>query len=196
MVSAVPLSTGAHEGPVRTVGIAVCVPDPLAADVSDLRTEVTGPEVSSTPTHVTLLPPTEVAADTVEDILEHLHEVGRGSHPFAVRLCGTGTFQPVTDVVFLQVVEGGEQCDALQQQIRRGPLSVELRFPYHAHVTLAQNVDDDALARARAEMADVDTTFTVEDFVVYEGPSQATWSPRARITLGQGRDVSGCDADS
>ena len=60
--------------------------------------------------------------------------------PFVVTLVGTGTFRPVSDVVFVQVVDGARACDRLQEQVRTGPLERRLGFPYHPHVTVAHDV--------------------------------------------------------
>lgn len=166
-----------------TIGVAVSVPEPLASEVSEVRTALSGPEVSTIPTHVTLLPPTLVPRAAMTDIVEHLRAVGATRVPFTLRLQGTDTFRPVTDVVFLRVVEGAAHCADLQEGIRSGPLSVELRFPYHPHVTLAHDVDDEALDTAEAQMGGVDRAFPVDEFVLYLGSSAQTWSPVERIAL-------------
>ena len=48
----------------------------------------------------------------------------------------------------VSLAEGARECTFLAEDIRSGPLYAEARFPYHAHVTLAQGVSDEALDRA------------------------------------------------
>ena len=87
---------------------------------------------------------------------------GRGSRPssstwprrrpsdtaFRIRLRGTGTFRPVSPVVFVMVAEGISGCEQLAVSVRRGPLAVDLQFPYHPHVTVAHHLADGSLDRA------------------------------------------------
>ncbi|CAM5420445.1 2'-5' RNA ligase family protein [Streptomyces violaceorubidus] len=47
------------------------------------------------PTHVTLLPPTEVDGGALPAIEAHLAEVAARGRPFPMRLSGTGTFRPL-----------------------------------------------------------------------------------------------------
>ena len=59
---------------------------------------------------------------------------------FDVVLRGTGTFRPLSDVVFIQVAQGVSACEALEIELRGGPVLRELDFYYHPHVTVAHNV--------------------------------------------------------
>ena len=70
-----------------------------------------------------------------------------------MRLRGTGTFRPVSPVVFVTVAEGISQCEALADAVRRGPLETDLLFPYHPHVTVAHHLDDDVMDQAFDELA-------------------------------------------
>ncbi len=65
-----------------------------------------------------------------------------------MHLRGTGTFRPVSPVVFVTVAEGISGCEQLASSVRRGPLAADLQFPYHPHVTVAHHLDDDTLDRA------------------------------------------------
>ena len=68
--------------------------------------------------------------------------------PFDIELRGTGTFRPVSPVVFVQLARGIGGCERLEQRVRPGPLTRDLPFPYHPHVTVAHDVADEALDRA------------------------------------------------
>ena len=72
---------------------------------------------------------------------EHLAAVAAAHLPFTLHLRGTGTFRPVTQVVFVAVAAGISECELLAAAIRAAPeLHREARFPYHPHVTVAQDV--------------------------------------------------------
>ena len=58
------------------------------------------------PAHITLLPPTEVDDEAYAAFRRHCAEVAATQGPFDVVLRGTGTFRPLSDVVFIQVAQG------------------------------------------------------------------------------------------
>lgn len=182
--------TAGQAGPPRApaqgaveVGVLVLVPEPLAGRVRDLRAQVRDPRGAVIPPHVTLVPPTRIGVRVLDDVVEHLREVASARAPFDLRLRGTRTFQPVTDVVYLAVAGGGSHCDRLQSALRQGPLAVDLRFPHHPHVTLAHDVPEACLDHARASMADVDETFRVTEFVLFAHAPEAPWEVVGTFTL-------------
>lgn len=137
-----------------------------------------------TPAHITLAPPTEVDDAALPDVVEHLEEVAQHSSPFGVRIRGTGTFRPVSPVVFVGVVAGIAGCEALAKRVRSGPLHAEPSFPYHPHVTIAHGLADDLLDRAFEEQAGFDATWPVTSFTLYEHTSDSGWTPSRELTLG------------
>ena len=60
----------------------------------------------------------------------------------------------MSPVVFVTVSEGISACEQLERRVRSGDLSVETRFPYHPHVTIAHDVPEPDLDRALEELAD------------------------------------------
>lgn len=166
-----------------TIGVAIPVPEPLAAQVRQVRASVGDDAAERIPTHVTLVPPTAVAPEDLPGIGEHLASVAAGVPAFPIVLAGTGSFRPVTDVAFLRLRVGAEQCDTLQARLRTGPLVRPLEFPYHPHVTLAHNVADAALEEVSARMAGVRASFVVDRVVLYvEHPGQP-WHPVGSFPL-------------
>ena len=85
------------------IGVVVAVPEPWAQLLVDWRTKVGDPQARLVPPHVTLLPPTEVPAVDRAAVSEHLADVARAHPAFTMHLAGTGTFSPVSDVVFVTV---------------------------------------------------------------------------------------------
>ena len=64
----------------------------------------------------------------------------------------------------MTLAEGAADCADLAEEIRSGPLDHEARFPYHPHVTLAQDVDDIALDLALDIGATVKASWIVPGF--------------------------------
>jgi 2'-5' RNA ligase len=171
----VPRSSGAP--PESTVlGIVVPIPEPWAQLLVDWRAKVGDPQAGLVPPHVTLLPPTEVAAADRTLIRAHLAEVARAHPPFDMHLSGTGTFHPVSDVVFIAVARGIGNCELLANDVRRGPLARSLSFPYHPHVTVAHDVAADMLEFAYSGLADLSAEFRVEHFTEFEQTHDGTWA--------------------
>ncbi|WP_175411679.1 2'-5' RNA ligase family protein [Streptomyces sp. TRM64462] len=160
-----------------TLGVSIAVPEPYGSLLQQRRAGFGDPAAHGIPTHVTLLPPTEVDAARLPEIRAHLGRVAAAGRAFPMRLSGTGTFRPLSPVVFVQVVEGGSACSWLQERVRdaSGPLVRELQFPYHPHVTVAHGIPDAAMDRAYEELAEFEAAWTVCSFALYEQGADAVW---------------------
>lgn len=168
---------------VPTIGVAVAIPEPWATELQDYRTSVGDLTATQIPTHITLIPPTEVSFDDLPFVERHLSAVSDTIDAFRIHLRGTGTFRPVSPVVFVSVVEGISECELLAQAVRSGPLAVELGFPYHPHVTIAHHLDDGALDRAFRELADFECEFATDHFALYVHDDGAGWQPTREFAL-------------
>lgn len=164
-----------------TIGVAIAIPEPWAAQLQDYRTSVGDLTAEKIPTHITLVPPTEV--DALAEVEDHLGRQARQHDAFRIHLRGTGTFRPVSPVVFVTVVEGISQCEQLAAGCRRGPLASELEFPYHPHVTIAHHLEDALLDRAFDELAGFDCTFEVREFHLYGHDAEVGWQPDRSFAL-------------
>jgi 2'-5' RNA ligase len=158
------------------LGIVVPVPEPWAQLLVDWRSKVGDPQASLVPPHVTLLPPTEVPTADRAEIGRHLAEVARCHPPFDMHLSGTGTFSPVSDVVFVAVARGIGSCELIANDVRRGPLARSLNFPYHPHVTVAHDVPADMLELAYSGLADLSAEFRVDAFTEFEQTASGAWT--------------------
>jgi 2'-5' RNA ligase len=160
----------------HVLGVVVPVPEPWAQLLVDWRSKVGDPQASLVPPHVTLLPPTEVPVADRALITAHLAEVARCHAPFDMHLSGTGTFRPVSDVVFVAVARGIGNCELLSNDVRRGPLARSLSFPYHPHVTVAHDVPEDMLELAYSGLADLSAEFQVTTFTEFEQTPAGAWA--------------------
>lgn len=171
---------------MRTIGVAVAIPEPWASELQNYRTSVGDTMAATIPTHITLLPPTEVSEDELEKIEVHLEESAGDVPAFEVHLRGTGTFRPVSPVVFVTLVEGISQCEQLAHAVRRGPLAVDLAYPYHPHVTIAHDLADAQLDRAFDELAEFECQFAVDEFHLFVHDPEHGWTPTRYFTLPPG----------
>ncbi|MGW3495100.1 2'-5' RNA ligase family protein [Streptomyces sp. NPDC001020] len=169
-----------------TIGVSIAVPEPHGSLLQELRAGFGDAAAHGIPTHVTLLPPTEVDASGLPAIEAHLAEVAAAGRPFPMRLSGTDTFRPVSPVVFVKVVEGAEACAWLQKQVRdaSGPMACELVFPYHPHVTVAHAIDEAAMDRAYEELAGYEAAWSCTGFALYEQGADGVWRKLREFAFG------------
>jgi 2'-5' RNA ligase len=166
-----------------TLGVAISIPAPWSQELTDWRGRVGDPAAARVPPHVTLLPPTQVPAERMPAIEDHLDAVAAQFPPFEIHLSGTGTFRPVSDVVFVVVAAGIAQCERLEATVRSGPLARETRFPYHPHVTVAHDIPHDGLDRAYKGLAGFEARFPVPAFTVFEQENGGVWVIRKDFAL-------------
>lgn len=171
-------------GTDRTIGVAIAIPEPYGSELQRYRSRFGDPLADAIPTHVTLVPPTKVSAEALSDIERHLMAVAETQRPFAMRLRGTATFRPVSPVVFVALAEGISSCERLADRVRCGPLARELTFPYHPHVTVAQDLPEHVLDKAYDELDGYECAFTVHAFSLFEHGTDQVWRPQRDFALG------------
>lgn len=165
------------------VGVAVAVPDPWGAELEGWRASFGDPQAGSIPAHITLLPPTAVSDDDLDEVEAHLVRAASSAPPFEVQLRATGTFRPVSPVVFVALAAGISGCEALEARVRTGILQRPVGFPYHPHVTVAHDLTDDVLDAAFAALSTYSARFTVDSFVLYVH-GDGGWRARRTFALG------------
>ncbi|MFC1417063.1 2'-5' RNA ligase family protein [Streptacidiphilus cavernicola] len=177
------MTDAALDDPI-VIGVSVAVPEPYAGAIQDARAGYGDPLARTIPTHVTLLPPTEVGREALPGIERHLAAAAAELRPFRVLLHGSGTFRPVSPVVFLRLEAGARECRAAEAAVRSGPLARELAFPYHPHVTVAHAVAESELDRAYGELRRYRAEFTVPGFSLYRFGSDGVWRPLRAFPFG------------
>lgn len=158
-----------------TIGVTIAVPEPWRTQLHEYRS-AWDPEGARIAPHITLLPPTDIEESYLPEVVRHLEATAASTPPFEVHLAGTETFRPVSPVVFVAVAGGAEDVEALAAKVVRGPLGLELNYPYHPHVTVAHDVPEAVLDQAVAELSDFDAVFTVAE-IRLSVLSADGWSP-------------------
>lgn len=171
----------AADGPtaaVSTYGVAITVPEPHGSALQQYRRDFGDPMAGAIPPHVTLLPPTPVPDEAVADLDAHLRVVAAQHSVFTMVLSSTGTFLPVSPVVFVQVARGISSCERLESAVRSGPVRRRLDFNYHPHVTVAHRLGVDRLEAAFEELREFRAAFAVTSIDLYEEGADDVWRPR------------------
>jgi 2'-5' RNA ligase len=168
------------------IGVAVGVPEPWGSRLDRARKEAGDPLAALIPSHVTLLGPTDIDPSTLPAIEAHLAEVAAQRPAFPVQLRGTGTFRPVTEVVFVAVAAGISEFELLAGAVREGPLDRELHFPYHPHVTVAHDIPTPALDAVFERLAGFSAAFEVDHFTLYVHGADGQWRPVRDFPLARG----------
>ena len=169
----------------RNIGVAIGVPQPYGKALQTWRRRLGDPAAMRVPPHVTLLPPTGVPNDRLPVVEEHLRRIAAEEAAFTITLRGTGTFRPVSPVTFVQLAAGISDCERLEARVRSGPLYREIKFNYHPHVTVAQDVDEEALERGFVELKDFEASFEVGGFTLFEEGPDRFWRPQRDFPFGQ-----------
>ncbi|MBT0767962.1 2'-5' RNA ligase family protein [Kineosporia sp. J2-2] len=166
-----------------TIGVVIDIPQPHSDFLRQCRADFGDPLAAVIPPHITLLPPTLVPQADDQAIEDHLRAVAAVTAPFSITLAGTGSFRPVTPVVFVKLEDGAEHCADLQRLLRTGPLKRTLPFDYHPHITVAHHLDDTAMDRAEAALADYRSTVGLTGLNFYEHGRDGVWQLRRRFAF-------------
>jgi 2'-5' RNA ligase len=116
--------------------LVIYIPDPLGRFLDELRQELVP---SCNPhAHVSVLPPRPLAVDWSVAAGQVRSLTGAWA-PFEIELTDIGIF-PLTDVIYIQLGAGAAELSRMHTAMNSGSLGFREPFPYHPHVTLAQEI--------------------------------------------------------
>ena len=167
-----------------TVGVSIAIPEPYGEFLREQRRAFGDLAADRIPSHITLAPPLVIEPHQTESLAEDLAELAQVCEPFRVRLLGTGTFRPVSPVVFVAISEGIAQIEMLAEGVLHAVEAPQADFPFHPHVTVAHNVDDEVLDLALRELRDFECEFEVNAIHLYVDDPESGWTPTHTFTFG------------
>jgi 2'-5' RNA ligase len=167
-----------------TIGVAVAVPEPWGSELRELRRGFGDADADRMPTHITLIPPNTLDVFGLTAIHDGLRVAARAVQPFTIELVGSGSFRPVSDVVFVPLDSGASECIALESTLREHVSVRPRQFEYHPHVTVAMDLAPEVLDEAEAALADYRASWRVEEFTVYVRDREGVWHPDRDVLLG------------
>lgn len=150
-----------------TVGVVIDLPEPHASVIDQWRKRSGDSQAGRIAPHVTLIPPTKVPAGGLDEVVTHLASVAARTSSFTLNLAGTDSFRPVSQVAFVRVAGGAQHCAELESGLRRGLLDRPRDYPFRPHVTVAHDVDDEALDDVCDGLSDFVARFSVDRFSLY-----------------------------
>jgi 2'-5' RNA ligase len=179
-----PAASKASEG--MSVGVILGFPPAIAEELQRWRASFGDPMAGIVPAHITLV--TTTLTHDWEATREHVRSVARRQAPFMVTVAGTGSFRPVSPVVFINVEDGFDHCVELHEKLQTGPLERDLPFSYHPHVTIAHDVAPESLDEAETVLKDYRATFPVVSMGLYEHDADGIWQLREELDFGTETD--------
>jgi 2'-5' RNA ligase len=165
-----------------SIGVILGFPAAIAEELQRWRASFGDPMAGVIPAHITLV--TTTPTKDWEATRTHVREVARKQQPFTVTIAGTGSFRPISPVVFLNVEEGFDACVNLHEQLQTGPLERDLPFAFHPHVTIAHDVAPESLDEAETVLKDYRATFPVASMGLYEHDINGIWQLREELDFG------------
>lgn len=160
---------------------------PLARFLDSLRLELT-PD-SRPRAHVTILSPRQLTIP-VDSIMERIEEVCSGCPPFEAKLGDVQIF-PGSNVLYVDLIRGGEHLCALHERLNTGILTSESGYSYHPHATVAQGLEADEARRllphARRLWAEFPGSrrFEIDALSLVREDSYQRWSDLVRIPIAE-----------
>jgi hypothetical protein len=174
------------EARLNVFALVIYIGDPLGRFLDDLRRELS-PQCNPH-AHVSVLPPRPLSVDWRE-ASEQVRLLTEGWAPFDVELADIGIF-PVTNVVYVEVGKGAAGLESMHSAMNTGPLGFKEPFPYHPHVTVAQEIplahvtEVHELARARWREFAGQRTFRAERATFVQNTLENYWIDLAEHALG------------
>lgn len=123
------------------------IPDPLGNFLDRLRLDLV--PGCSPHAHVTILPPRPISADEGQ-AADELLEIAENFSGFEVELGEVEVF-PMSKVIYIGIARGERELKEMYRALNRGALAYQEPFPYHPHITLAQNFPLENLDRLASE---------------------------------------------
>lgn len=182
-----PASGGETPTPGMSVGVILGFPPEIATELQQWRASFGDPMADVIPAHITLV--TTTFTDDWDATLSHVRKVASNQEPFTISIAGTGSFRPVSPVVFLNVEDGFGACVELHEKLQTGPLERELPFAYHPHVTVAHDVAPESLDEAETVLKNYRATFPVVSMGLYEHDANGIWQLREELDFGIENDA-------
>ena len=180
---------GRRPGEAQTVGqfaLVAYIPNPLAKFLDDLRTELT-PDCKPH-AHVTILPPRPLHNDLKDTIRQITADIG-GAGSFRIELGEIEIFE-ASHVVYLGLSRGANELRHLYGAVNCGCLKYTEPFPYHPHITIAQNILPEEAAgmaltaKERWAKYSGPRGFTVSTLSLVQHVAPSIWADVAALPLG------------
>jgi 2'-5' RNA ligase len=171
---------------INSFALVSYIPEPLAGFLDRLRQELV-PNCFLR-AHVTILPPRPISS-TPEAAWETVRTLASRYAPFDVAMTQLEVF-PVSDVIHIGIGGGREQLERMHDGLNVEGLKFVEPYPYHPHITLAQELKGDEVdelarvARVRWTEYPLPKTFRVEKAFFVQNTRRKQWLDLGECALG------------
>jgi 2'-5' RNA ligase len=172
--------------PINCFALVTYISGALGEFLDTLRVELVPSCVPRA--HVTILPPRALTG-SVTDAVAELNAAISDLAPFAIEARSVELFQE-TSVIYIELGAGRDELRHIHGRLNKGLLTFAEPFPYHAHITLAQELQPEQvpklleLSRRRwAEFAGK-RSFSVETITFVQNTDTNRWVDLAHWSLG------------
>lgn len=161
------------------------LPDPLCSFLDNLRRELA--PGCAPHAHVTILPPRPLAVTPEEAVAAMRSRISDFS-AFEIK-AGEVLIFAGSDVVYLSIKEGRPELLQMHRALNVGPLKHEGPYPYHPHITLAQDLTPQqsielaAVAQRRWAEYSGPRVFSAEKLVFVQNTARHGWTDLAHFQL-------------
>ena len=172
-------------GQLNSFALVSYLSDPLAEFLNRLRRDLVPECVAKA--HVTVLPPRPLKSSR-EEAWQELQQRLQDFQPFHVELGEINVF-PGFEAVYLSIRSGHQELEHMHAALNTGRLAYEEPFPYHPHLTLAQELPPQELAAAMELAAGRwrefphPRRFTVDKLTFVQNTRENRWTDLAAVDL-------------
>jgi 2'-5' RNA ligase len=174
-------------GRINSYALVSYVPEPLAGFLDQLRRELVPNCFLSA--HITILPPRPLSSPP-ESAWNNIRALTPHFSPFDVELTAVEVF-PISDVIYVAVGAGSDRLREMHAVFNSNGLCFKEQYPFHPHVTLAQELKPDELdelirvAHERWAELPHPHTFRVDKVVFVQNTHRNQWIDLGECSLGQ-----------
>jgi len=171
---------------INSFALVSYIPEPLAGFLDRLRQELV-PNCFLR-AHVTILPPRPICSSP-EAAWKTVRTLAPRFAPFDIELTEVEVF-PVSDVIHIGIGRGREDLERLHSALNADGLKYAEPYPYHPHITLAQDLKGDEVdelarvARTRWAESTVPKTFRVDEVFFVQNTRRKQWLDLGESALG------------
>jgi 2'-5' RNA ligase len=172
-------------GQLNSFALVSYLSDPLAEFLNRLRCDLVPECVAKA--HVTVLPPRPLKSSS-EEACQDLQRGLQDFQPFHGKLSEIAVF-PGLQAVYLSITTGYQELERMHAALNTGRLAYEESFPYHPHLTLAQQLAPQELAAAMELAAarwrefPYSRGFTVDKLTFVQNTLENRWTDLAAVDL-------------
>jgi hypothetical protein len=121
--------------PINQFALVTYLPDEIGVYLDQVRKELV-PSCQAR-SHLSILPPRPLAVP-LDQAGQQIENLTCQTQPFVIKVGEVKVF-PLTGVIYLEIESGAEQVESLHASLNREAFAFDEPYPFHPHITLAQN---------------------------------------------------------